>query len=72
MLWPATSVHTFGMQFAIDVACCDRSGVVVAVHTLAPGRMTRPRPRARLVIEAEAGSFAHWGLVVGSCVSIAS
>jgi uncharacterized membrane protein (UPF0127 family) len=71
VLRPAASVHTFGMRFAIDVACCDRSGVVVAVRTLPPGRVTRPRPLARTVIEAEAGAFARWGLAVGSTVRVA-
>ena len=66
LLSPASSVHTFGMRFTIDVALCDRSMRVVAVRRLAPGRMTRPRRRARLVVEAEAGSFDRWGLRPGS------
>lgn len=75
VLAPASSVHTFGMAFSIDVALCrrtDRSGgfLVDAVRTLPPGRVTRPRIRARMVIEAEAGAFLRWGLVRGSRVEI--
>ncbi|MFE6690012.1 DUF192 domain-containing protein [Streptomyces sp. NPDC057743] len=63
-LWltPASGVHTFGMRFAIDVAYVDRELVVVDVCTLRPGRMGRPRWRARHVVEAEAGALARWGV----------
>ncbi|MGI8755518.1 MAG: DUF192 domain-containing protein [Acidimicrobiales bacterium] len=75
VLAPASSVHTFAMAFPIDVAFCrrtDRPGafLVDAVRTLPPSRMTRPRIRARMVIEAEAGAFSRWGLVRGSRVEI--
>lgn len=59
------SVHTVGMHFAIDAAFCDRSGVVLRIVTLRPGRITRPCWRARRVIEAEAGAFREWGIVPG-------
>ena len=63
------SVHTFGMRFPIDVALCDEAGpdelVVRTMRTLRPRRVTMPRLRATVVIEAEAGAFARWGLVSG-------
>jgi uncharacterized membrane protein (UPF0127 family) len=65
LLEPARSVHSFGMRFPIDVAWCDRELTVVRVARLDRNRMTRPVLKARSVIEAEAGAFAHWGLVVG-------
>jgi uncharacterized membrane protein (UPF0127 family) len=65
ILRPAKSVHTVGMRFAIDVAFCDRDLVVLDTVSLRPQRMTRPRRRARCVIEAEAGAFERWGLRVG-------
>ena len=43
---------------------------MVAVRTLPHGRMTRPRPGARLVVEAEAGAFARWALTPGSRISL--
>lgn len=70
VLWPAASVHTFAMRFAIDVAACDRAGRVRWVATLPPGRLTRPRPFARFVVEAEAGAFARWSLAPGAHLAL--
>ncbi|WP_274562911.1 DUF192 domain-containing protein [Streptomyces spiramyceticus] len=72
LLTPAGSVHTFGMRFAIDVAYLDRELRVIAVRTMRPGRLGRPRFRARHVLEAEAGAMARWGVRPGVrlvCVS---
>ncbi|MFI5616545.1 DUF192 domain-containing protein [Streptomyces sp. NPDC051567] len=70
LLTPAGSVHTFGMRFAIDVAYLDRNLVVLAVVTMAPGRLGRPRLRSRHVLEAGAGTMAGWGLRRGVRVEI--
>jgi uncharacterized membrane protein (UPF0127 family) len=70
LLRPATSVHTIGMRFAIDVAFCDRDLVVLDALTVPPHRMTRPRRRAKAVIEAEAGAFERWGLRVGDPLEV--
>jgi uncharacterized membrane protein (UPF0127 family) len=67
---PASSVHTFGMRFPIDVAFCDRSWRVIAVRTMGPGRMSRPRLRARVVIEAEAGAFERWDVIPGTRLAL--
>ncbi|MFF1410998.1 DUF192 domain-containing protein [Streptomyces sp. NPDC058289] len=66
LLTPASSVHTFRMRFAIDVAHLDRRLTVIALTTMVPGRLGLPRLRARHVLEAEAGAMAAWGLRVGS------
>ncbi|MFE9563134.1 DUF192 domain-containing protein [Streptomyces sp. NPDC006487] len=66
LLTPASSVHTFRMRFAIDVAHLDSRLTVIALTTMAPGRLGLPRLRARHVLEAEAGAMAAWGLRVGS------
>jgi len=65
LLVPARSVHSLGMRFALDVAWCDRDLVVLRVVRLRRHRMTRPVARSHAVLEAEAGSFARWNLVVG-------
>lgn len=70
LLRPAKSVHTVGMRFAIDVAFCDRDLVVIDTVCLARHRMTRPRRRARSVLEAEAGAFERWGLRVGDRLEV--
>ena len=70
VLAPCRQVHTIGMRFPIDVAFCDRSGVVLRMVTLRPGRVARPVWRARFVLEAEAGAWARWGLRCGDVVRV--
>ncbi|MFF7650228.1 DUF192 domain-containing protein [Streptomyces sp. NPDC007983] len=70
LLTPASGVHTFRMRFTIDVAYLDRRLTVLAVTTLRPGRLGLPRPRARHVLEAEAGAMERWGLRRGARVAL--
>ncbi|MFI6035254.1 DUF192 domain-containing protein [Streptomyces sp. NPDC051315] len=70
LLSPANSVHTFGMRMPIDVAYLDRRMRVLAVRTMPPGRLGRPRLRARHVLEAEAGAMVRWGVGAGAEVEI--
>lgn len=65
LLRPARSVHSVGMRFPIDVAWLDSDLHVLRTARLARHRVTRPVLRARSILEAEAGAFARWGLVVG-------
>lgn len=65
LLQHTSSVHSFGMHFAIDVAFLDRNLVVLDLTELRPWRVALPRLRARSVLEAEAGAFERWGLHVG-------
>ena len=51
-------VHTFGMQFAIDVLFLDRDGVLVrAFPSLRPWRMAHGGLPARYALETAAGSL---------------
>lgn len=68
VLSPASSVHTIGMRFAIDVAHLDADLRVLRIATMAPHRVGRPVRRSRHVLEAEAGAFERWGLRVGDVV----
>ncbi|CAL9568156.1 DUF192 domain-containing protein [Streptomyces sp. enrichment culture] len=70
LLSPANSVHTFRMRMAIDVAYLDRRLTVIAVRTMRPGRLGRPRFRARHVLEAAAGAMDGWGVRVGARVEV--
>ncbi len=70
LLTPASGVHTLGMRYAIDVAYLDRRLRVLAVRTMPPGRIGRPRPRSRLVLEAAAGAFAEWGVARGAVLEV--
>lgn len=65
LLSPARSVHSFGMRFPLDVAWLDEDLTVLRTVRLARHRVTRPVLHAHGVLEAEAGAFARWGLVVG-------
>jgi uncharacterized protein len=63
-------VHTIGMRFPIDVAYLDRDGIVLRVERLPRYRVGRPVPRARSVVEAEAGAFGRWGVNVGQKLEV--
>ena len=67
---PCRQVHTFGMRFPIDVAFCDRDGVVLRTVTVAPWRVTRVVWRAGFVVEAAAGAFDRWQLRPGDTVEV--
>lgn len=71
LLRPAKSVHTFRMRFPVDAAFCDRGLRVLRVTTLRRNRLSRPVWRAHCVLEAEAGTFARWGLRVGDQLELA-
>ncbi len=70
VLRPCRQVHSFRMQFPIDVAFCDRDGFVLHTATLRPGRLSRPVPRAYFAIEACAGAFDRWRLLPGDLVEV--
>jgi uncharacterized protein len=67
---PCRQVHTLGMRFPIDVAFCDRDGVVLRTCTVAPWRVTRVVWRSALVIEATAGALERWGLRPGDKIEV--
>ncbi|MEJ7801323.1 MAG: DUF192 domain-containing protein, partial [Ilumatobacter sp.] len=69
-LRPCRWVHTIGMRFPIDVAFLDDDGVVVKTMQMHQRRVGVPVWRAGVVIEAEAGAFARWGLRVGDVIEI--
>ena len=52
----ASSIHTLGMRFPIEVAFLDRDMTVLAVRRLPPGRLTIPRRRRRHVLECAVGT----------------
>lgn len=68
-----SSVHTFFMRFAIDVAFLDHQGKVVALyHSLRPWRHTWIHLSALRggILEASAGLFARSGLREGEELAI--
>ncbi|GLY13863.1 hypothetical protein Kisp01_08790 [Kineosporia sp. NBRC 101677] len=71
VLRPGSSVHTFGMRFAIDVVYVRRDGRVLAVAPMRPHRLGRPRLRSAWILETEAGRAAAWGIVPGRELGLA-
>jgi len=73
-LWidKASSVHSFGMRFAIDVAFVDRFGTVIDVVSMKPWRIGRPRRRCVSVLESAAGTFDDLGIKQTSVLSLRS
>jgi uncharacterized membrane protein (UPF0127 family) len=70
VLRPASSVHTLGMRFAIDVVYVARSGEVLAVTTMRPRRMGLPRFRSKWILETEAGRCEQWGIAKGRTLKL--
>lgn len=70
LLTKARSVHTIGMRFPIDVAFCDADLRVLRTVTMPRHRLGRPCRKAHCVIEAEAGTFAHWELQPGDQLEV--
>lgn len=57
LLWPAGSIHTFAMKFAIDVLYLDKSGAVVKIaQQVAPNRMSFGPWKSFAVLEVAAGT----------------
>ena len=66
MLFPHTSgVHSIAMRIRLDVAYLDRDGVVLGTTVLKPFSVAWPRRGARMVLEAEEGTFLSWRLREG-------
>ncbi|OGV62542.1 MAG: hypothetical protein A2498_15650 [Lentisphaerae bacterium RIFOXYC12_FULL_60_16] len=71
LLQPAGSIHTFGMQFSIDVIQLDVDGRVIRrVQGVRPYRMVPACWRVRRVIEVQSGWLDPDGIQTGDCLSI--
>ena len=67
---PCTSIHTFFMRFAIDVAFVARDGRVVrALGSMKPWRATRIYPSAARAVELPAGTLSRTGTVEGDTLA---
>jgi len=63
-------IHTFGVKCALDVAYLDERYMVTKTQTIKPKRIALPVFGSRHVLEAAAGSFENWGLVVGHTLEV--
>ena len=57
---PCSSVHTFGMRFAVDVAFAAGDGRVLRVIRGVPPRRVHRQPGAALALEAHAGELGRF------------
>jgi len=67
-LWlvPASSIHTIGMSFPIDVAYLDRAGRVIRLyHRLPPLRVAAIKFKTHSILELPAGTLAKTRTEVG-------
>ena len=72
-LWitPSSGVHTFGMQFAIDVVALDRDNNVLKTWTsVLPRRMLFAPRKTRSILELYAGAVAAHGIAPGDRCSM--
>ncbi len=66
LIVPSQGVHTWGMQFPIDIAVLDDDWNVVATRSaMAPFRMTRMFWKAAAVLELPAGMLSGTSTSVG-------
>jgi uncharacterized protein len=66
---PCTSVHTFFMRFAIDVAFVGRDGVVISQATLAPWMFSPWERSAAGALELSAGTLRQTNTEVGDRIT---
>jgi len=72
-LWivPCHGIHTFAMNFPIDVAYLDPAKVVVHIeHNLKPWRIARVSRKAASVLELPAQTLASTGTQIGDAIEI--
>jgi uncharacterized membrane protein (UPF0127 family) len=66
LLLRAKEVHTLGMRFTIDVVYLAKTGAVLRVDTMRPGRVGPVVLKARWVLELAAGEAARLGIAPGT------
>ncbi len=72
LIKPCKGIHTFGMQFPIDVVFLDKRNRVVAMaKNVEPNRMTRVFFTAASVLELPAGTIDMTSTKIGDDVEIA-
>jgi uncharacterized protein len=69
LIVPSQGVHTYGMQFPIDIAVLDDDWKIVATrHCMRPFRITRVFWRAAAVLELPAGTLNATSTSVGDSI----
>lgn len=70
-LKPCRSIHTFFMNFSIDVIYLDKKGSVVGLEEqLEPGKTGKKIKGARSVIELPGGTLSRASMKIGQAVAL--
>ncbi len=69
LIVPSQSIHTWGMQFPIDIAVLDNEWKVIAIRPdMRPFRMTRMFWKAAAVLELPSGMLESTSTLVGDAI----
>jgi uncharacterized membrane protein (UPF0127 family) len=72
LIVPSQSIHTWGMQFPIDIAVLDNQWKVIAIRPdMRPFRMTRMFWKAAAVLELPSGRLDSTSTRVGDTMELA-
>jgi len=67
------SIHTFGMQYALDVLFLDQNGIIIEiVQNVRPNRIMKGNRYTDQVIEFKAGTLDHLPLEIGDQLTVES
>lgn len=70
---PCRGIHTFGMNYPIDVIFLDRCNCVIALkENLLPNRITPIYIRARVAVELPAGTISITSTMIGDRIEVIS
>lgn len=70
LISPCSSIHCFGMKFAIDAIFLDKDYRVVSVHPDLKPRAMASNRKARYVLELKAGEATRHNIQVGEQLRI--
>jgi len=71
LILPSQGVHTWGMQFPIDIAVLNDDWEVIATrHSMRPFRMTRVFWKAAAILELPAGTLNSTRTSVGDAIQL--
>lgn len=70
LLDPCNQVHTFFMNYPIDIAFLDKNDQVLAIQTLRPWRISKLKFTARKVLELPSGTVQKLGIRPGDFLEV--
>jgi hypothetical protein len=69
-IFPCTAIHTFFMNYGIDILYLNKENIIVGMETaLEPGKVGKKFKHAKSVIELPAGTLENTSTLIGQAVS---